>query len=396
VTFLAYEWSGTTPAGGDHNVYYRGKEGPLHRSSHWQIADRSDVDSDRYPISELHETLRGRDDVMVIPHIGGRHANLDFFDAEHSPLIEIASVHGVFEWFADRALRRGLRVGFVANSDDHTGRIGATYPSGSDVHFGMRGGLMGVYAETLTREALWEAFWARRCYGTTGERIILRVSADGHPMGAEFATAQAPAIQVEVVGTAPLETIELRRGTETIYSHPLVEPEAGERPLLKLTWEGARTEWRNRPTIWNGSLRLDRGSILSADLFAFDNPDDGITQQTDQEIRWQSSTSGDPDGLFLDLDVPEEAELTFESEPVTFSFKLSDLASGPVTVDVDRLGRRVQAEWAPRGPRPDRVHFSYRDELASEGVNPYWVRVIQRNGAMAWSSPIYVELTDGL
>ena len=34
VTFLGYEWSGLTPAGGDHNVYFLGDEGELHRSNH--------------------------------------------------------------------------------------------------------------------------------------------------------------------------------------------------------------------------------------------------------------------------------------------------------------------------------------------------------------------------
>jgi len=392
VTFLAYEWSGNTPAGGDHNVYYRGDDGPLHRSSHWQLADRSDAGDDRYPISELHETLRGRDDVMIIPHIGGRHANLDFFDPAHSPLIEIASVHGVFEWFAEDALRRGLRVGFIANSDDHTGRPGATYPSGSDVHFGMRGGLLAVYAEELTREALWEAFWARRCYGTTGERIILRVSADGHLMGTEFAATKPPLIEVEVIGTAPLETVELRRGPQVIYTHPLVEPQPGERPLLKLVWEGARVKWRERPTCWDGLLVLDRGRILSAEPFAFDSPDEGITSQNEREVHWRSSTVGDPDGLFLDLDAPDEAVLSFRSQPVTFSFRLSDLAAGPLIVEAGGVGQRVTARWVPRGPRPIVARFTYRDEAAPPGTSAYWLRVIQRDGAMAWSSPIYVGL----
>ena len=391
VTFLAYEWSGNTPAGGDHNVYYRGDDGPLHRSSHWQIVDRSDVETDRYPISELHETFRGRGDVMIIPHIGGRQANLDFFDPAYSPLIEIASVHGVFEWFAEDALRRGLRVGFIANSDDHTGRPGATYPSGSDVHFGMRGGLLAVYAEELTREGLWKAFLARRCYGTTGERIILRVSGDGHPMGAEFATAQPPLIEAEVIGTAPLESVELRRGAHTVYTHTLVNQPPGKRPLLKLVWEGARAKWRNRPTRWDGSLTLDRGRILSAEPFAFDNPDEGITSLAEEEIRWRSTTVGDPDGLFLDLDVPPEAVLTFQSGPATFSFRPSDLASGPLCVEAGGVGQRVTASWASRTPRPTTARFTYRDESARPGTNAYWLRVIQRDGAMAWSSPIYVS-----
>lgn len=390
VTFLAYEWSGNTPAGGDHNVYYRDGEGPLHRSSHWQLADRTDAGDDRYPISELHGTLRERDDVMIVPHIGGRHANLDFFEAVHSPLIEIASVHGVFEWFAEDALRRGLRVGFIASSDDHTGRPGASYPSGSDVHFSMRGGLVGVYARELTREALWEAMWSRRCYGTTGERMILRIDADGHPMGSEFTVTSPPLIEAEVIGTAPLESVELRRGLHTVYTYPLMESHSGERYLLKLVWEGARTTWRRRPTRWDGSLSLDRGHILSAEPFAFDNPDEGITVCTEREVHWQSHTAGDPDGLFLDLDVPGEAKLTFRSEPTTFTFRIADLVSSPLSVEAGGAGQRVTASWRPRAHRPSAVRFAYRDESAPGDASAYWLRVIQRDGAMAWSSPIYV------
>jgi hypothetical protein len=391
ITFLAYEWSGNTPAGGDHNVYYRGDDGPLHRSSHWQLADHADAGDDRYPISELHSTLRGRDDVMIVPHVGGRQANLDFLDAAYSPLIEIASVHGVFEWFAEDALRRGLRVGFIANGDDHTGRPGASYPSGSDVHFSIRGGLVGVYAEELTREALWEALWARRCYGTTGERMILRVDADGHPMGSEFTATSPPLIETEVIGTAPLESVELRRGPHTVYAHPLAEPQPGERCLLQVVWEGARTTWRRRPTRWDGSLSLDRGRILSVEPFAFDNPDEGITARTDREVYWRSHTAGDPDGLFLDLDAPGETVLTFRSEPATFSFRLADLGSDPLTMDAGGVGQRVTASWRSRAQRPTGVRFAYRDESGPQDVSAYWLRVIQRDGAMAWSSPIYVS-----
>jgi len=391
VTFLAYEWSGNTPAGGDHNVYYRDGDGPLHRSSHWQIADLSDVGEDRCPISELHETLRGRGDVIIIPHIGGRQANLDFFNPSFTPLIEIASVHGVFEWFAEEALRRGLQVGFTASSDDHTGRPGATYPSGTDIHFGMRGGLLAVYAEQLARRALWEAFRARRCYGTTGERIILRVSADDHPMGAAFTAVHPPLIEAEVIGTAPLEGVELRRGTRVIYTHPLGELRDGEYPLLKLVWEGARVTWRNRPTCWNGSLTLNRGRILSVEPFAFDNPDEGITEQSDREVCWRSTTVGDLDGLILDLDAPDEATLLFRSEPISFDFRLADLSSGPLRVEAGGVGQRVTVSWVSRSPCPTAVCFTYRDQAASPGTHAYWLRVIQRDGGMAWSSPIYVR-----
>jgi hypothetical protein len=251
---------------------------------------------------------------------------------------------------------------------------------------------MGVYAEALTREALWEAFWARRCYGTSGERIILRVSADGHPMGSEFDASQPPLFDVEVLGTAPLETVELRRGPHVVYTHALVEPQPDERPLLKLTWEGARLKGRKKLSNWSGSLSLMEGHILSAQPFAFDCPEQGITAQSEREVQWRSTTAGDLDGLFLDVEAPEEAVLTFESPPITFTFRLADLNDGPLTRDAGGLGRRVTAAWVPRGPRPTAARFSYRDVAAPQGANAYWLRVIQRDGAMAWSSPIYVDL----
>jgi hypothetical protein len=256
----------------------------------------------------------------------------------------------------------------------------------------MRGGLVGIYAEELTRESIWQAFWARRCYGTTGERIVLRMSADGQPMGAEFSTSSPPLIEAEVLGTTALETVELRRGLDVIYRHNLAEPEPDERPLLRLVWEGARRKWRARPALWHGSLTLQEGSILSAEAFAFESPEQGIVAQTDNQICWRSSTAGDPDGLFLDLDVPRHAVMSFETEPASFLFTLADLEEGPLTVDAGGLGQRVTAGLVPRGPRPSAVGFAYRDESPVQGTNAYWLRVIQRDGAMAWSSPIYVDV----
>jgi len=283
-------------------------------------------------------------------------------------------------------------VGFIASSDDHSGRPGASHPSGSDVHFGMRGGLLAAYAESLTREALWEAFWARRCYGTTGERIILRVHADGHPMGAEFTASAPPQIEVEVLGTAPLDTLELRRGTEVVYEYPLVKANPGERPLLRLAWEGARVRWRDRPTHWDGALILDQGRILGVETFAFDSPSEGIVSQSEREVAWRSSTSGDPDGLYLDLEGADDALLHFRSQPVNFRFRLRDVAAAPMVVDAGGQGQRVTVSLVPRGPRPMAARFTYRDRTAPPGTSAYWIRVIQRDGVMAWSSPIYVEL----
>jgi len=64
-----------------------------------------------------------------------------------------------------------------------------------------------------------------------------------------------------------------------------------------------------------------------------------------------------------------------------------------MVIEAGGLGQQVTASSVPRGPRPTTAHFSYRDAFPDSGINAYWLRVIQRDGAMAWSSPIYMELS---
>ena len=75
VAFVGWEWSGNTPSGGDHNVYYPGDDGPLYRSSHVLIEDKSDIETDCQHITDLYRALKGKD-ALLIPHVGGRYANL--------------------------------------------------------------------------------------------------------------------------------------------------------------------------------------------------------------------------------------------------------------------------------------------------------------------------------
>jgi len=388
VTFLGYEWSGLTPAGGDHNIYYLRDDEEIYRSNHWLIDDKFDEETDRHPLSELWKTFRGRRDVMAVGHVGGRHANLDFFDADRVPLIEVHSNHGTFEWFLEEALRRGLRVGFVANSDDHTCRPGLTYPTGS---FTTRGGYTGIYASELTREALWEAFWSRRCYATTGERMILWVEVDGHMMGEEFEADAPPKISVRVLGTAPLHEVEVKRGIETIYRHPFAKPKGERDRLIKVEWSGVRVRSRPKRVDWEGGLYLDRGRIVSYSEFAFDDPRQGVRRISNQRLEWSSTTGGDPDGVLLKLDAPDDAEVTFHSKPVTYSFKPKDITYMPMIVDAGGVNQRVKISEISEGELPRSLEFSYVDNKPKQGVNPYWVRVVQSDGSMAWSSPVYVD-----
>ena len=395
VSFLGYEWSGNTPGGGDHNVHFLHDDGPLHRSSHWQVPDRADEATDRHPVARLYEQFRGREDVLLIPHVGGRHANLiEFFDDELIPLVEICSAWGVFEWLTEDALRRGARIGFAGGSDDHTARPGFASPPPH--HFGIRGGLTAALATACTREAIWEALKARRTYATTGVRILLDVTANGHAVGSAFSTGGPVELAVHVVGTAPLWRVEVLRWPEVIYSHAIPVPrQPNGRYRLRVGWTGARIRARHRLTSWDGRLAVEGGRLLAAQGWGFDHPEDGVTEITSQAVRWRSETAGDWDGVVVEIEGTPATRLRFETAPATFSLPLGDISDGPFVHDAGGIGQHVRIEPDPGPEAPREVRFQVRDTVPParrhpHAGHPYFVRVTQQDGHMAWSSPIYV------
>jgi len=62
-----------------------------------------------------------------------------------------------------------------------------------------------------------------------------------------------------------------------------------------------------------------------------------------------------------------------------------------VTMEIGGLNRRVTVSLAPAPRDAGEVEFSFVDPSPNPGINPYWVRVVQTDMEMAWSSPIYVD-----
>ena len=198
VTFLGYEWSGPTQAGGDHNVYYLDDEGPMlpngpcFSRAEWCPANKY-IERKRTILDVAHELPPER--AFIVPHCGGRIANFDYFEPQMMPVFEIHSCHRNFEDVAQEALRRGLHVGFIGGSDDHRGGLGDSVPAARDRFFSTRNGLAAVYARDLTRESLWEAIYARRVYATNGCRPALAFSANGVFMGGQVRVAIGEPVQ---------------------------------------------------------------------------------------------------------------------------------------------------------------------------------------------------------
>jgi len=111
---LGFEWTNQMADGGHHNVFFRDAPG------------RRRVGTQEKPLlDELYAELRAAnrsDDVLIIPHA---HQPGDWTrsDKEMQKLVEIQSSHGTFDWFGNRYLQNGFRIGFVGASDNHTGQL---------------------------------------------------------------------------------------------------------------------------------------------------------------------------------------------------------------------------------------------------------------------------------
>jgi hypothetical protein len=394
VIFVGYEWSGMTPGGGDRNVMFRGDVASLHRSSHAEVDDMRDAATDCFPVTELFRQFTGRDDVMLIPHIGGRYADIvGFHDQTLEPVVEIYSDWGRFEWLLGDAITHGYKVGVVANSDGHKGRPGASHPGAST--FGAYGGLTCVLAESLTREALFEAIKARRCYGVTAaQRIHVELAVNGLPMGAAARTDGPVKVSGRVVGTRPIERIDIFRGLDHIRTVSPYTPDSfASSPRYRIAWAGSRVRGRDRLTTWDGYVELSAGHFVGAETFAMENPEKGIRERSARRVSWVSNTTGDDDGVDVTIDAPPDAVFTFHSPVAQLQVRVGELADGQTRsfpaggVDLKVFFRRL-----PIRGLTSVLEFDHTDPSPTRGrCHPYWIRVTQEDGAQAWTSPVYLD-----
>ena len=184
----------------------------------------------------MQKRYAGRRDVMLVPHHVKMWMTWDCYDAELEPVLEIYSIWGSGEkagtdrWEilremtggAQEAWARGYRIGVIAGSDTHAGLPGRSIPRcDRDDFMPYPAGLAGVWADELTRQAIFDALSRRHCYGTTGVRIILETFIDEHPMGSDvrWPKPKTPRrLRIRVWGTDVLETVTVVKNNEDVHT----------------------------------------------------------------------------------------------------------------------------------------------------------------------------------
>lgn len=410
--FLAlpsYEWHSLKY--GDHNIYAPGPELPL---------------TDAPDLPALREQCQ-RVGAIAIPHhigyaAGYRGIDWQHFRAEQSPFVEVFSLHGCseseeapypklhdmgprdFGSTAEAGWRMGHKFGIIASTDHHS-----AYP-------GSHGdGRMGVFAKALTREALWEAFLARRVFAATGDKIDARFFVDDAWIGSEIQSDKTRHLRTTVVGSDAVKLVEvLKNGRPHRRFFPAIPKDlSGQRRFrLRLSWGWGRKEV---PITWQAKVSLSSGSITAVEP-CFKGPsivapvhqigDEEVPDavdlpqsydHTESECTWQSETTGNltlrhdtTQSLSLELESSLNATLHVEVNGQKFTHSLADLLfaarchylQGWLSEAI-RIGPLVPVEAC-------KVHEEWTDEPEAD-TDMYRVRVEQHNGQWVWLSPIWVS-----
>ena len=225
VTIFGHEWAGN----GGHRCIYTDKEWmrPIRGMEFetnalpavWEILDRSDArhlvsshtllgSSATHRYAELHNPKYERY-VEAYTRGGGS----EFRD---NPLLCSETMKGQAGLSYQELLAQGVKVGFAGAGDNHEAMPGFTVKNWDRRNVG---GLVGVWAEELTRPSIFSALYDRRCFTTTGQRASMWIEVNGAPMGSECALSeQKNVVHFQARATAPIRTLDIIRNGRAVHT----------------------------------------------------------------------------------------------------------------------------------------------------------------------------------
>jgi hypothetical protein len=268
-------------------------------------------------------------------------------------------------------------------------------------------------APRLDRDAIFEAMRARHHYATTGNRMLLDVTVTT-PNDAAKLMRKSPGAEVEkvatkklimgdiaeiadsevtldvgVVGSAPIERLDIFRGTELIETlRPYAEGDLQGR--VRMTMEGAEYRGRARTTVWDGSLSISGNEIKEARMFNNWNLDRGIRSARDTQVDWKAVTTGNVCGIDLWLADPRSGSIAIETPHVSPEIAIADVGLEETVFEAGGLERKVKVYRLPDDPGEVRLKHNMTVSVQPQGDTPLFVRVTQVDGHRAWSSPVYL------
>jgi len=427
-SFVAYpgtEWCGSSCAGGDHNVIFLHegepefpflKSGEHVRSVDWNEDTKgSSVEPGAWPLEELWAAYANDPEGhLLIPHVGGRRCILDWHYPKLERLIEIGSSWGHFGWLYQEAMERGYKIGATMAGDEHRGRCGGGVP-GTAV-FGTKGGIAGVIAPTLSRQAIAKALRERHTFASTGERTFGMLRCGKHIMGDEFTHKGPATLEYRFLGDAGWDEIIAFDHTGEIWRRDLQQELGYSDRKIRFRWGGARVKDRYRWAVWQGKVTITNAVINDFVGLGFEHREETCWRENATTIGFKSDTYGDVDALEIDVSHLQTAKIRIEGtidgyvkvgDPLkgnpfvhcpTFVWEVTGaelLKGGKLKHDLPGVDMFLGLERMSEYPAPRDVsgQLEIGTKNGPHGHRPVYLFARQVDDAKIWTSGLFISFT---
>ncbi|MBQ5444462.1 MAG: hypothetical protein IIU29_04680, partial [Erysipelotrichaceae bacterium] len=321
----------------------------------------------------------------------------------------------------ERGLEKGHIVGCIASGDNHI--VPGTYGYG----------MMCALAKDRSKEAIWDAFLNRRVYGVSHSRIEVDMSIDGHDMGSIIKRKGRHILKAHIKGSDRIAEIRILKNNEickmilpkkkALKDETVtfkVKVEFGWGPDIRVFPSETKKNWKGRFVAENGkilgiekcfsnfhqSVRQTKENEVSFDL---------TTYQTTGTGKWMGSCVAANESLIFEVCAPRDEEVLLELEDKSYRLKINDLLHDSVILaDMEGADALIERHFGKvEHYRNDPWwHNSYKikfhqaclmeeyvadvsEEIIADEKCQFRMVVMQENGDMAWTSPIFMtEQTD--
>ena len=338
-----------------------------------------------------------------------------------TPFVEMFSRHGLaesdmgdydylhdmgprtYEGSVQYGLELGHKFGLMCSTDQHAGYPGS-YGDGR----------VGIMADALDKDLLWDGLGQRHIMGVTGDKIKVDFGINGARMGEVLKGERRREIFVNVEAQNYIDYVDVVKNTRVIarLDGPFVAglPKGDTvRAKVKLDFGWNReAEYVH----WLGDVSLTGGRILGMQTCfrgaAFTSPQPGETafktrvnkvlDRSEHSVRLEMYSSKNPNtmtpavqGIVLDVEMPLDAMIAVDFNGRHFAHSLRELLQGSKS--------HFMRGWLSEAVRFNRaapeeafaVCSWFVDDQPERMTDYYYVRVRQRDGQWAWTSPIWVE-----
>lgn len=425
--FMGYEWQGAG-LDGDHNVFFK--------DNHEKM---------EYPLryTDLVNSY-DKTNAIGIPHhlayqLSHRGKNWQTHNDKFSPFVEIYSSHGssendtgcidmtrhvhmgprTGETCVEQGYKRGNHFGVIAAGDNHS--VPCVYGFG----------YMAVLAKSNSKEDIWDAFVNKRVYGVSQERIGLDFKIDDCVMGSEIDGNENAKLVLSVDAGNAIDRIEIIE--DEIVSEIIPHTSTWEKQELtgKVKFKfkvdfGWGPDRRLFPDIekrkWVGSLSTP-GILISVEKCwsNFGQELKNVTKdscefectsyKTTATGKWMGPSAITTEGFIFEIEDDIDSFVTLTVDGVEYTYKVRELLETSRIIpllDEAKMLLKEQFGFEEYYRSDPWWHNAYKIKLGqavpsigytrtiernidTTKCKEIRIKVIQKNGSTAWSSPIFTK-----